>query len=274
MPTSWERSVRPGGVMRNLQSQCRQGAPQEAARTVLNRAAYQMQNDLLSNRVYDQLYSAMISNRLAPGDRLNRRQVATDLGVSVAPVLEAMTQLEWEGFLETKPRQGTVVKSVTPAHSLGRFLLRQAIEVEAARRYAGRRIAREKADLLEIARRLDATKEGSFANWKTEAEFHSRLVQAADCPVLYEAFTHVMRHGLYHAAIRMLPGIPQRAPGLHSRLVETLAKATPEKADTAIRDHLAGWIAALTAAAQLAAAAAPEKRRRKPAKLKPVRTSR
>jgi DNA-binding GntR family transcriptional regulator len=230
-----------------------------------------MQDDLLSNRVYDQLYAAMISNRLAPGDRLNRRQVATDLGVSVAPVLEAMTQLEWEGFLETKPRQGTVVKSVTPSHSLGRFLLRQAIEVEAARRYAGARIAREKSDLLEIAERLDATKEGSFANWKAEAEFHSRLVRAADCPVLYEAFTHVMRHGLYHAAIRMLPEIPHRAPGLHSRLVETLSKATPEKADTAIRDHLSSWIEALTTATQRAADA-PEKRRRKPVKLKPVRT--
>jgi DNA-binding GntR family transcriptional regulator len=72
-------------------------------------------DSLLSNRVYEQLYGAMLDGRLRPGDRLNRRQVSVDLGVSVAPVLEAMTQLEWEGFLETSPRAGTLVRQVTLA---------------------------------------------------------------------------------------------------------------------------------------------------------------
>ncbi|MDA1201787.1 MAG: GntR family transcriptional regulator [Planctomycetota bacterium] len=45
---------------------------------------------LLSQQVYDQLYEALLDHRLKPGDRLNRRQVAEDLGVSVAPVIEAM----------------------------------------------------------------------------------------------------------------------------------------------------------------------------------------
>lgn len=41
--------------------------------------------NLLSQKVYRQLYDAMLDHRLRPGDRLNRRQVAHDLGVSVAP---------------------------------------------------------------------------------------------------------------------------------------------------------------------------------------------
>ena len=208
-----------------------------------------MQNTLLSRQVYDEIYGAMLANRLGPGDRLNRRQVAADLGVSVAPVLEAMTQLEWEGFLETSPRRGTIVKKITARHSLGRFRLRQAIEVEAARSYAGETIRRSKDAILKIARRLDASKPGSLANWRAEVEFHEWLVQAANCPVLFETFTHVMRHSLYHAAQKLLPAVPGRAVGVHTQLVEALAKATPDKAEQLIRQHLAPWIAALEQAA-------------------------
>jgi DNA-binding GntR family transcriptional regulator len=203
---------------------------------------------LLSQKVYDALYEAMVTSRLVPGDLLNRRQVAHDLGVSVAPVLEAMTQLEWEGFLETSPRRGTVVKPITARHALGRFRLRQAIEAEAARCYAGDAIRRQREQLLKVAHRLDGTKPGSLANWRAEVEFHDLLVQTADCPVLYETFSQVMRHSLYHAAHRLLPGIPGRPDDVHGRLVEALVRATPDKADTLIRDHLAPWIVALTAA--------------------------
>jgi GntR family transcriptional regulator, rspAB operon transcriptional repressor len=204
-----------------------------------------MQATLLSQRVYDEIYEAMLANRLGPGDRLNRRQVAADLGVSVAPVLEAMTQLEWEGFLETKPRRGTVVKRITARHALGRFRLRQAIEAEAARLYAGRVILSEQATLLKLAQRLDASKRGSLANWRMEVEFHDQLVRLADCPVLHETFTHVMRHSLYHAAHKLLPQIPHRGQDVHSILIEALAAATPARADTLIREHLACWITAL-----------------------------
>ncbi len=208
-----------------------------------------METSLLSRQVYDEIYDAMLHNRLGPGDRLNRRQVASDLGVSVAPVLEAMTQLEWEGFLLTSPRRGTIVRHITARHSLGRFRLRQAIEVEAARCYAGNTIRRHQEPLMKIARRLDTTKPGSLANWRAEVEFHERLVKAAGCPVLFEAFDQVMRHSLYHAAQKLLPSIPSRAAAIHSQLIISLAKATPDKAEQLIRDHLAPWIVLLEQAA-------------------------
>lgn len=208
-----------------------------------------MQSTLLSQRVYEEIYEAMLANRLGPGDRLNRRQVAADLGVSVAPVLEAMTQLEWEGFLETSPRRGTVVKRITARHALGRFRLRQAIEAEAARSYAGSVIRRQREPLLKLARRLDASKRGSLANWRMEVELHDLLVQLADCPVLHETFTHVMRHSLYHAAHELLPKIPHRGQDVHSILIEALAAATPTRAEALIREHLAPWITALEEAA-------------------------
>jgi hypothetical protein len=58
-----------------------------------------------------------------------------------------------------------------------------------------------------------------------------------------------MRHSLYHAANKLLPEVPGRSANVHSRLVESLAKASPAQADALIREHLAPWIVALTAAA-------------------------
>jgi len=213
-----------------------------------------MQKSPLSQSVYDELYGAMLSGRLGPGDRLNRRQVAEDLGVSVAPVLEAMTQLEWEGFLTTRPRRGTMVSDIAASAVLGRFHLRVAIEVEAARIYAGPLIRAAASHVREIAATVDAAPSAYWPSVKAELKFHQGLVDLAANGVLSEAFEQVMRHSLYYAAKRLVPKDPTRHPRLHKRLVEQLLQADADEADRLIRRHLAPWIALLTKAA----AAEPE----------------
>jgi len=239
---------------------------------------------LLSQQVYDALYESMLSNRLQPGDEINRRQVASDLGVSVAPVLEAMTQLEWEGFLETRPRRGTTVKAVTVRQVLGRMRLRTAIEAEAARTYAGPALAAAKDRMLALAAKLDASAKASEASIAHEVAFHRALVELAGCPVLTETFDHVMRHSLYHAAARLLPECPTRQSQVHVKLVKDLLIAKPEQAERLIREHLASWLTLLTQAAEeeeqrraaTPAVAAPAtgaamKTRNKPAAVRSVR---
>lgn len=205
-----------------------------------------MQPSLLSQRVYDELYSAMLTDRLGPGDRLNRKQVAEDYGVSVAPVLEAMTQLEWEGFLVTAPRRGTMVRSVTASEVLGRFHLRIAIETQAARIYAGPRLAAEAARMRELAAAVDATPNGTRESVEAEMRFHGGLVNLAGSDVLSDTFRQVMRFSLYYAAKKVLPQGPPRPPREHIRLVDNILTCGPEEADRVIRRHLEPWIELLT----------------------------
>lgn len=216
-----------------------------------------MSDSLLSQKVYDALYKAMLSKQLRPGDEINRRQVAHALGVSVAPVLEAMTQLEWEGFLETRPRRGTTVKAVTATQVLGRVHLRIAIEAQAARIYTGPMIVAAKDRMLSLAAKLDATARATDASVNHEVAFHRGLVEVAECPVLTETFDHVMRHSLYYAAARLLPKCPTRHTQVHVKLVKGLLVATAEEADRLIRGHLAPWLQLLTQAADAEAADAP-----------------
>ena len=48
----------------------------------------------LSHDVYNELLGRIIDNRLVPGETINRRDIAKELGVSVSPVTEAMIELE------------------------------------------------------------------------------------------------------------------------------------------------------------------------------------
>ena len=82
----------------------------------------------LSRTVFNTLLNKFLRNKLVPGDILNRRELALELGVSVAPVLEALLQLENEGFVESFPRKGTLVKPVREEDVYGQLMLREAIE--------------------------------------------------------------------------------------------------------------------------------------------------
>lgn len=203
----------------------------------------------LSQQVYDALYEQLVTSQLRPGDEINRRAVAKELGVSLSPVLEAMTQLEWEGFFETRPRRGTTVRRVTARDVLGRMHLRVAIETQAARIYAGPVIAAARDKILALAAANDATEPGTRGSIDHEVGFHRALVALSDSPGLIDAFDHVMRHSIYHAAARLLPKCPTRHTGQHVKLVRGLLAASPEKADGLIRAHLAPWLQLLTQAA-------------------------
>jgi DNA-binding GntR family transcriptional regulator len=52
----------------------------------------------------------LLDGRLRPGDRIDRNDLATRLGVSRAPVQEALIQLERDGLISTRYHQGAFVE--------------------------------------------------------------------------------------------------------------------------------------------------------------------
>lgn len=205
----------------------------------------------LSDKVYDWLMKRLMNRQLKPGDRLNRRDVAEQVGVSLSPALEAMTRLEWEGFLETVPRAGTRVRHVQPAVVLGKFQLREAIETQAARLYCGLPVAGAQARLLRLADRVDQSDSRTVENWRAEIAFHSELVRLADCPVLLEEFRRLMRHSLFYMVNQLWsPPAGKQSPDAHVQLVDVLQTWDPEEADRVIRQHMQARYEAMRLAAE------------------------
>lgn len=198
-----------------------------------------MGDGLLSGKVYDWLLTSLLTRRLKPGDRLNRRQVAEEVGVSLAPASEAMQRLEAEGFLETVGRRGTIVRRIDPEEVRGRLILREALEAQAARMYCGQPVVDQQAKLLRLARPVDNSDAQTVQNWRAEIRFHRGLVELANCGVLLTAFDHLMRHSLFHAVNELLPPLVlKQVPDRHQQLVRQLQTDDSDEAERIIREHI------------------------------------
>ncbi len=195
-------------------------------------------SDSLSRMVYETMIARLLGNDLVPGDILNRRDVAEELGVSVAPVLEAFLQLDMEGFVESLPRKGTVVKAVRKEDVLGRLIIREALECEAARLYCGEPVAAAEKELVELAEAVESTPSDTPEHWKQDIDFHLRLVSLAGCDVLTGEFAKTMRIGTFYGMNRVIAPDDRLERQNHVEMVERLKTRDPDEAERIVRAHV------------------------------------
>ncbi len=192
----------------------------------------------LKRFVYESLLTKLLNSELIPGQILHRRAVAEELGVSVAPVLEAMVQLESEGFLESIARKGTQVRPVGQKDIIGMIVIREALECEAARLYCGRRVAEATEELLPLARALDTDATADPRHWNEELEFHSALVALAECRILSDEYKRCIHLNMFYGINRLYPRAGEQGRLLHQELLQELTTEDPDAAERAMRRHI------------------------------------
>lgn len=192
----------------------------------------------LSREVYDKLLEKFMRNELVPGTILNRRTLAQELGVSVAPVLEALLQLEMEGFIESIPRKGTIVRPVRQEDVYGQLMLREAIECQAARLSCGQAVRDRRAELEPLAQALEVSASDTPEHWKKEIGFHGFLVGLAGVPALEQEFMRIIRLGSFFRLNRILTPSDRFDRLSHVDLVEEMSHEDPDRAERAVRAHL------------------------------------
>jgi DNA-binding GntR family transcriptional regulator len=69
-----------------------------------------LSRSFLKDQTTDVLRDHIVSGRIPPGTKLIEREVASQLGVSRAPVREALTELEKEGLIVSRPSGRYVIK--------------------------------------------------------------------------------------------------------------------------------------------------------------------
>jgi DNA-binding GntR family transcriptional regulator len=117
-----------------------------------------------------------------PGDRIVETKLAKDLGVSQAPVREAILELVMMGLLEERPYSGTFVKKQMPEDIEDIYTTRALIE-QCAARYAAVKITEEK--LAELSNELEIMKKAAEAGdielfVEADVRFHGGVVNAAE----------------------------------------------------------------------------------------------
>lgn len=68
-----------------------------------------MKDNIIVNSICEYLKGKIMSKEMFPGYRIVEDEIANELGVSRTPLRRALTQLQYEGFLEIIPNRGTYV---------------------------------------------------------------------------------------------------------------------------------------------------------------------
>lgn len=191
----------------------------------------------LAQKAYEHILDRLTTQGLRAGDWVDRRTLAAELRISLAPVSEAIRQLETEGYLECIPRRGTQVRVPKVEELRGQLLLREALESQAARLYCGAPLRAQRQALEPLARELDE-KSRSLTGKRNDLALHRALVELAGCPVLTLHFEQVMKMSLFLAVDRFMALLPAIESDRHLNLIDDLCAATPEEADARIRRHI------------------------------------
>lgn len=86
----------------------------------------------LGDQISQVLVEGIISGRFQPGERIVERRIALELGVSQAPVREALRRLEALRLIETIPNRGARVRAFTEEDFAEFFPVRAGLEETAA----------------------------------------------------------------------------------------------------------------------------------------------
>ncbi len=195
----------------------------------------------LASEAYGVVRRRIVRGKVGLGQVISRRKIAAELGMSFLPVSMALLRLEFEGLLESRPRAGTRVRIPSPDDVRGHYVVREALEVQAAKLFAEEATARERLELKQLAARVDALAEipGDRALFvASHQKLHRRIAECTRCRALSAALeqTNVLASMWFCVARQPSPEDPKRR---HQDLLEILSHGTAEEAAAAMRAHVA-----------------------------------
>lgn len=194
----------------------------------------------LREQIKDLILQRIVAHDYPPGARLVETRIAQELGVSQAPVREALRDLEQLGCVVHEPFRGCSVRAFSADELLEAFPVRAALEALAARLAAERMTEDELlqlADLLETmraaARRGDAHDQ-SQAN----ASFHATIVRAARNSLLERQWSFLEPYSRTYLTVSQ-PGLDLLALSeRHVPILDALRARDGEAAAAAMHQHL------------------------------------
>lgn len=141
-----------------------------------------VKDNTLRSQIVQQLRALVIGGELAPGERLTETYLAQHLGVSRAPLREAVRELVDSGILVSQPYRGLFVRPVSAADLQELYSMRINLEQFAFRLGWSRRSDQALADLRQRYRDLVAIQKGGEqpAVIAAEIKFHSWIYELTD----------------------------------------------------------------------------------------------
>jgi len=202
----------------------------------------------LTKFLVEELKTAMITGKLAPGERLSEEKLAASLKVSRIPLREALRRLEMEGYVTFLPNHEVAVSKPTMEELEDYYAIASVLEGLAARLAVERAQPEELSRLRELHQLLrEAYQERDLGRYfEANSNFHHFIAEIAGNERLYHLIDQ-MRREIKKTRIFSLH-LPQRldySMREHDQILDAFLKKNPELAEATIVRHLKNQMEAL-----------------------------
>lgn len=210
-----------------------------------------IQRSVLSEQIEDRLLQGILDGRYPPHSRIVETRVARELGVSQAPVREALRALEALGLVEISPFQGARVRRPSLDELLEAFVVRCELECLAARLAVPRLTDADLDDFtqLQAAMEIAARSGDRHAAAHADSAFHARLIRESGSQTLERTWGTVEPFSRTYITIASAKEGPGWTTHLHRSILDALRARDAEAVQGALRHHFdeaaamlrAGW---------------------------------
>lgn len=147
----------------------------------------------LHDQVAYRLRELLVEGSIAPGAKLNERELAERLNISRTPLREAIKMLAAEGLVELLPNRGAVAVSLSEQDVLDTFEVMAELEGMSGELAAQRITDAELAEIKALHYEMLAahTRRDLSAYYRLNAQIHKAINQATHNPVLQNTYTQV-----------------------------------------------------------------------------------
>ena len=205
-------------------------------------SALHIENKPLRDRVLDALREAIITGELKPGQPLVEMELASQLGISRAPLREALQTLAREGLVETAAYRGTVVRHLTRTDIEELYSLRSVLETFAVQRLIAQNDPENVVKLRECFElMLAAAQSGDLTRVnQIDRLFHDALIELSQHSLLSITWSSVSNRVRQVMALRNERNTDITTIAYnHLPIIDAIEKRDIAQATTLIQSHVA-----------------------------------
>ncbi|MDB5761347.1 MAG: putative GntR-family transcriptional regulator [Herminiimonas sp.] len=195
----------------------------------------------LHDTVVEHLQNLIIEGVLAPGTKLNEREVCERLGISRTPLREAMKVLALEGLIDIIPNRGAFVSKMNDTEIWETFETMSGLEALSGELAAQRISPAEIADIKALHYAMLACKAQNDLSgyYSRNQAIHNKINEAARNSVLRQIYLSVNRRLL---ALRFKSNFQEakwaRAMHEHEEMIQALEARDGKRLAAILRQHL------------------------------------
>ena len=211
----------------------------EGETSLANALPMEIRHKTLTEEVFQILSDAILTGAIKEGERLNETELAQKMGISRAPVREALAKLAKHGLAVQVPRKGTFVEKWNKRDLWEIATLRSVLEGLAARLASSNIEPADVRFLEDVIKRMDtADQEGDVRQLiDLDITFHSRIWECARHKQLQRTLEDLkLQIRLFMIVTR--PSDVVAYPGQHQALLEAVCSHDPERAQRTAIEHV------------------------------------